>query len=60
MYYNFINIFPAQNQISQRDTFIPALPPPTPFPPSFAGVVLSFTRGNDMPDSQHSSDKCNF
>ena len=52
---NFINIFPAQNQILQRDTLIPALPPPSS---SFAGVVPSATRDNTLPDSQHSSGKC--
>lgn len=38
---NLINIFPAQNQICQRDSFIPALPLP---PSNFVGVIFFSTR----------------
>ena len=55
---NFINIFPAQNQISQRDTLIPALSPATPPSPSFGGVVLFVTRDDVMLDIEPPFDVC--
>lgn len=46
-----------KSQISQRDTYIPALLSPSSFP-SFAVVVLSAKRDNSMPALQQSSDDC--
>ena len=48
MHDNFINIFPSQNQISQKNIHIPALTSPSSSL-SFASVVLSASRDNDMP-----------